>query len=403
MYRLLSPSICAVFLLIACTRTPIPFAVASLDTPTAVPATAPRLSGDDETGIVLSWLEPGDNSASLYYATFEGGRWGAARTVVEDRDMFVNWADKPLVLPRGNGQFSAHWLEMSGEAAYAYDVVYVQSNDNGTSWSEPLTPHSDGIKTEHGFVSMYGDGQRTGLIWLDGRKYANEVTGDPVTSAMTLRAATISSELNIDDEQLVDEIICDCCQTDIAIAASGPVAVYRDRTPDEIRDISVTRLIDGKWQPGVLLHDDNWEIAGCPVNGPSLVASGNTVVVAWFSGANDRPVVQVAWSLDSAQTFARPIEVASANTLGRVGIVLLDDDTVAVSWVRPNAEGGAAVQLRKVSASGELGTAQTITGNAAAFSVPQIAKAGDNLVVVWTETADFVDSIHSASVSADAL
>lgn len=403
MHRRLSLSIFTILVLAACTRAPAPFVVESLETPASVPATAPRLSGDADSGIVLSWLEPGTSGASLHFARFERDRWGPVRTVVEDRDMFVNWADKPLVLPRGNGRFSAHWLERSGAATYAYDVVYVQSDDDGATWSEPLIPHSDGIETEHGFVSMYGNHEGTGLIWLDGRKYANEVTDDPVASAMTLRAATIDSSLNIGDEQLVDEIICDCCQTDVAIASSGPVAVYRDRTPDEIRDISVTRLIEGAWQPGVPVYEDNWEIAGCPVNGPAIAASGDTVVVAWFSGANGRPAVQVSWSQDSGQGFGKPIEVISTDTLGRAGIVLLDDETAAVSWLRPNADGGGAVQLRKVNLSGKLGDTHTIAGNAAAFSVPQIAKAGDELIVVWTETADFVDSIHSASVSADAL
>ena len=33
---------------------------------------------------------------------------------------------------------------------------------------------------------------------------------------------------------------CDCCQTDAALTARGPLLVYRGRTPDEIRDISPT-------------------------------------------------------------------------------------------------------------------------------------------------------------------
>ena len=49
----------------------------------------------------------------------------------------------------------------------------------------------------------------------------------------------------------------------------GPVAVYRDRSPEEIRDISVVRLVDGVWTEPAPVHADNWMIEGCPVNGPA--------------------------------------------------------------------------------------------------------------------------------------
>ena len=78
----------------------------------------------------------------------------------------------------------------------------------------------------------------------------NEVTDDPTGSGMTLRAAVVDADQATRAEQLVDDLICDCCQTDVAVATSGPVAVYRDRSPHEIRDIYVTRLLDGKWQTG---------------------------------------------------------------------------------------------------------------------------------------------------------
>ena len=67
-------------------------------------------------------------------------------------------------------------------------------------------------------------------------------------------------------EAVIDSSTCDCCQTDVAVSANGPIAVYRDRTHDEIRDIFVTRFEDGSWQPGERLHADNWEIPGCPVH-----------------------------------------------------------------------------------------------------------------------------------------
>ena len=392
----------SLFLLAGCSETPVPFEPQLVDVPASVPATGPRISGDETTGIVLSWMEQDDDGASLHYARLEDSTWSDANVVVDGVDMFVNWADMPSVQPLGTGRLAAHWLQMSADMTYAYDVMFAQSADDGQSWSEPIRPHSDGTPTEHGFVSMFSDGNRTGLIWLDGRKMVNEVTDDPVASGMTLRAASVDENQNVEQEQLVDELVCDCCQTDIAVASSGPVAVYRDRSTAEIRDIYFTRYIDGQWLTGKPVASDNWKIPGCPVNGPSIVADGNFVAVAWFTGSGGRPVVKLSVSDDSGETFSEPLDVADGSVLGRVGLAHLGKGAVAVSWLQSGADGSHDVVVRKIEA-GVAGSVHTVAHNAGSFSVPQIALDGEDLVFVWTETEEFENSVHSARVAAKAL
>jgi hypothetical protein len=348
-------------------------------------------------------MEKDDDGAALHFSRYIDGQWSERQTIVEGVDMFVNWADMPSVQPMGDNHLAAHWLEMSADLTYSYDVVFAQSNDGGSTWSEPVRPHDDGTPTEHGFVSMYADDSGTGLIWLDGRKMINEATGDPLDTGMTLRAATIGSESDVHEEQLVDELICDCCQTDIAVAATGPVAVYRDRTIDEIRDISVTRRIEGQWSAGKPLASDNWEIPGCPVNGPSIIADGDLVAVAWFTGAGGRPVVKLAMSIDSGATFSAPIEVASGKVQGRVGLVHLGGGDVAVSWLQSGESGTHPVFARRYSAAGTPGPARQVAPNAGAFSFPQVAVSGEDLVFVWTETEGGMNSVNSARVAAASL
>jgi len=393
----------SLFLLAGCSETPVPFEPQLVEIPAGVPATGPRISGDETTGIVLSWMEQDEDGASLHYARLEDGVWSDANVVVDGVDMFVNWADMPSVQPMGAGRLAAHWLQMSADMTYAYDVVFAQSADDGQTWSEPVRPHSDGTETEHGFVSMFSDGARTGLIWLDGRKMVNEVTDDPVASGMTLRAAFVDENLDVEQDQLVDELICDCCQTDIAVASSGPVAVYRDRSTKEIRDIYVTRHIDGQWMTGKPVASDNWEIPGCPVNGPSIIADGQFVAVVWFTGSGGRPVVKLSMSNDSGETFGEPVEIATGSVLGRVGLVHLGAGETAVSWLQSGADGSNDVLVRKIAADGAAGSVHTVAHNAGSFSVPQIALAGENLVFVWTETEEFENSVHSARVAAKAL
>ena len=291
--------------------------------------------------------------------------------------MFVNWADLPSVLSLSAEHWMAHWLSYSADLTYSYDVVVSQSFDGGSTWSEPVRPHTDETATEHGFVSMHPDPEGVSLLWLDGRETPGK--------AMTLRSAVITEDGERVREQLVDDSVCDCCQTDVAVASSGAIAVYRDRTAEEIRDIYISRFIDGRWLPGRRLHADNWRIAGCPVNGPSIVARGEFVAVAWFSAANDDPVVRVVLSRNAGETFDEPIEIARGRIAGYVGLALLDDSSLAVSWVGKSESGTSKVNVRHVVADGRLGQS-VVAGETRQLRVfPQLGWQDGHLLLVWTD------------------
>ena len=187
-------------------------------------------------------------------------------------------------------------------------------------------------------------------------------------------------------EQVVDGLICDCCQTDVTMTAAGPLAAYRNRNENEIRDIYVAHAQDGAWQAGQPLGDDNWEIAACPVNGPALAANKDKVAIAWFTGVGDIPKVLMATSADSGRSFSEPVEIATGNNFGHVGIALLEDGATAVSWLRKSSDYKAELVLTTVSKTGAIGNEIGIGADEpiSGYSVPQLSRYGDNLLVAWT-------------------
>ncbi|MDH3338752.1 MAG: hypothetical protein OER22_09705 [Gammaproteobacteria bacterium] len=375
----------------------------ALEIPVAGHVTAPRLAGDYDGNLVLSWLAPGPDGDALQFARYVKNHWSPAATVVANVEMFVNWADLPSVVPLNGNRVAAHWLVKRPENVYSYDVAVAQSTNRGATWSAPISPHDDGTPTEHGFVSIFPHENKTGLLWLDGRKMVGKKdAANPAATGMTLRAAFVDAEQLLSEEQLVDDLTCDCCQTDVAVAASGPIAVYRDRTAEEIRDIAVTRYVNGAWQPGRTIAADNWEIAACPVNGPAIVAGGQFVAVAWFTSA-ETPAVRVSVSSDSGETFSKPIDVIVGDTLGRVGLAQLDRGDVAVSWLQSNGNQSTTVLVRRVARDGSLGPIVTVATAAALLAVPQIARIRDELIFAWTETHDGDPSIASARLPFTAL
>jgi len=377
---------------------PDEFSVDTIPVPAGIDAAGPRVSGGAGRPLVLSWMEPDETGTTLRYSTFRDGGWAPPQTVVSGKNMFVNWADMPSVTALADEHWVAHWLEMAGPLTYSYHVVMAQSFDAGRTWSAPVKPHTDGTPTEHGFVSVYPHDGKVAAIWLDGRKTGGGHGGDPQASGMTLRSAAIDADNTLHDEQEIDGLVCDCCQTDVAMTAEGPVAVYRDRTVDEIRDIYVTRQVDGRWQTGAALHDDNWRIAGCPVNGPAIDARGPDVAAAWFSVPDQAPAVQVKFSQDSAASFGPVLELATEGALGHVDAVMLEDGSAVVGWLQAAAGGRGKLVLRRVTSGGEMGLEFDVVSNAAARSVPQMAIAGDDLVLVWTEARDDGKRIASARI-----
>jgi hypothetical protein len=375
----------------------------------AVPAAAgslgPNLAAGPDGELVLSWMEPVEGGHRLVWSRLDGG-WSPPTAVARGDDWFVNWADFPSVVPLTDGLWAAHWLVSQPAGGYAYDVYLSVSTDSGLSWSEPIIPHRDGTPSEHGFVSLFAHPSGFGALWLDGRKTIGEFAPEDVAATgMTLRAATFTSALAVGGEAEVDGLVCDCCQTDAAVAASGPVAVYRDRSGVEVRDISVARLRDGAWEAGRALGGEGWELHGCPVNGPAIDARGNDVAVAWFTASSGEPRVRVARSHDSGDSFGSPVDVAIADNYGRVQVAMLEDGGLAVSWLCKRAESAAALCLRRVPEGEPPGPVRVLGGDGSIppLSVPQLARQGDMLVAAWTAREDGTTRIASARLPADSL
>ena len=343
--------------------------VEELPSPAGDGAAAPFLSAGRHGSLLMSWNERG----SVRVARFAEGAWSEPSTVVARNDLFMNWADFPSVVELSDATLLVHWLQKSGTGKYAYDVRFALSRDRGKSWSASRVLHDDGTQTEHGFASLVADASRplAHAVWLDGRKMA--AGGD-----MTLRYATISSDGSIAAPAELDTRTCECCTTALAATGGGLVAAYRDRSAEEVRDISVVRGSPAGWSAPAALHRDGWTIAGCPVNGPQLDARGDDVVAAWFT--KDR--VLVAFSRDGGATFGEARRIDAGKPTGRVDVLLREDGDAFVTWID-----GDAVVGRRVSpdaAPGPLFTiARTTTARASGF--PRAARVDGATYVAWTE------------------
>lgn len=374
-------------------------AVTELPAPSAPISNTPFLTISADSTPILSWtFRDADSTASVRLARWNGSSWDSTRTVTSGRTLMVNWADFPAITTLGNGDLAAHWLEREGTIKYAYGIRVARSTDGGRSWSTPVTPHTDGLEAEHGFVSLWADGaDGVGLVWLDGRKSAMKDSA----REMTIRSAVITPAGTLTQESVIDARSCDCCQTGTTATASGRVLVYRDRTAEEIRDIAIVRRTADGWSAPQIVHADQWHYPGCPVNGPQAEARGDTVFVAWYTAANDTARVLVARSTDGGATFGTPVRVDDGTPLGRVDLVLDDAGRPVVAWMEEPTPGQAEVRLRRVDPANGTRSASTLlakTAGARQSGFPRIVRSRDALFASWT-TVEGGLQVHVAKVS----
>ena len=365
-----------------------------IDTPATLNAEGPSLAAMPDGRILMSWIETdGPVHAAVRTAILDGAEWSKPVTVVESDDLFINYADFPLVAALPNGTLAINWSRMNGDSFFAYDANISLSQDNGATWEAGIVPHRDGTERQHGFVSMVPDGSG-GLLamWLDGR---NHDTGDSQAAAeaegnaMQLRAATLAFDGALSEEILLDDRACTCCQTTAVALDDGTILLaYRDRTEDEIRDISLVRQVDGVWSEPARISGDGWEISGCPVNGPAIDAHGGRVALVWFTAANGIPAVRMAFSDDQGTSFGQPMGIDLGAPAGGVDVVQLSDGSALFSWVERTAAGEVVLVCRATPTNG-CGTpdALTLVRTGRTIGFPRIVASGAEVWIAWNETS----------------
>ena len=338
-----------------------------------------------EGSLSLSWISSNEGKKStLNFSQFKEGKWINTQTMATGSDWFVNWADFPAHAINENLILSSY-LKKSDSGTYTYDVILSLQKLSGEKVKEDFLLHIDGVKAEHGFVSIIPNhNQGFFITWLDGRNTVDKDL-DGYHKPMTIRFAEITNKGDIIDESELDSATCDCCQTSIAVTNKGPVVVYRDRSDKEVRDIYITRKINGIWGVPTPIHNDGWEINGCPVNGPKVASNSNNLAISWFTVSNEKPTVNLSFSKSNGASFGTPIKINDDDAIGRVDVAFLNPQEVLVSYIEGD-DVGTYLRIKKVSIDGKVSAPITISkiDGGRNSGVPQLEILDNEAFIVWT-------------------
>ena len=375
--------------------------VRPLDTPAAEKSSSYSLAAADGT-VVLSWVERlGEGGHALRYAEFRGEEWGPARAVASGEDWFVNWIDHPAVVPLGGDHLAAHWLvhDEDRQGDYGYGIRLVFSEDRGATWRPVFEASGEGADGYAGFVAYAGVGDGFEVAYLSsiGDDVAAKGTTDTpapggdghgeVEPRMALRSARFDLGGALKSDREVDADVCSCCTTAMAGTPGNVFLAFRDRREGEFRDISFTRLEDGRWTGSELVHRDGWHIRGCPTNGPALASGAAGPAVAWFTAAGGESQVLAAFWDPKQERFDAPIRIDDGSPRGWTSVVILGDGSAAVSWVE-RVESGAELRVRRVSRDGGTGNSLVVApapAGRSAVGVPKLVRSADRLIFAWRD------------------
>ena len=338
-----------------------------------------------EGSLSLSWISSNEgNKSTLNFSQLKEGKWTNTQTMATGSNWFVNWADFPAHAINENLILSSY-LKKSDSGTYTYDVILSLQKLSGEKVKEDFLLNTDGVKAEHGFVSIIPNhNQGFFITWLDGRNTVDKDL-DGYHKPMTIRFAEITNKGDIIDESELDSATCDCCQTSIAITNKGPVVVYRDRSDKEVRDIYIARKINGIWEVPTPIHNDGWEINGCPVNGPKVASNSNNLAVSWFTVSNEKPTVNLSFSKSNGASFGTPIKINDDDAIGRVDVAFLNPQEVLVSYIEGD-DVGTYLRIKKVSIDGKVSAPITISkiDGGRNSGVPQLEILDNEAFIVWT-------------------
>ncbi len=402
------PSLLLLFSVWACKpSTPGLIELESIPFPKMENAAMPSLHASD-SNLYISWVTMGnDTTAELFYSKLNSeSQWATPQLINQGSNWFVNWADFPALV-ENQGVLLSHILQKSSPETFSYDVKLQVLPKGASQWSLNLPLHQDSTLTEHGFVSMVPYTSTSFFTsWLDGRETGGgghdhaAHAGGP----MSIRAAEVDLKGKVLWDELLDAKTCDCCQTSSAITDLGPVVVYRNRSDREIRDIAIARLVDGKWTEPAIIHADGWEISGCPVNGPKVVAKGSNLLVGWFTAPKGIQQVKFAFSTDAGASFGKPVIIESTGLIGRVDVALIREDWGVVSWMETKGE-NTFLYAAGIDQAGEMGVALQITAldPSRKSGFPQLEVLGGQVYFAWTEVVGENKNVRTARISQEAF
>lgn len=357
------------------------------------------LTSDEKNNPVVSWCETDSTGKKYFYLSFfdaVAGKFSSAINVPIEQNASFHEEGMPKVAVKGDGSIVAVYETASPtkENEWAGYVRYMQTFDKGNTWSQPRCVHADttsGSSRSFAAITRLSNGE-IGACWLDAAFDYNK-SGRPVKFASTDGNSGFKNEI------LIDSIACECCRTAISSDGGNVSIVYRDIINDSIRDVSLSKSINNgrSFSKPISFSGDNWNINGCPHNGPCVTTGGGVTYAAWYTGGAQKGVYYSELDKENKTLVKRQISANARN----IQLCLLSGDTRMLAYNETIHEADSfysKIVISKIENNKVF--AKDITSLKAHAAYPVLKAFGTSkLLVAWSEQ----EKIYYALVDANQI
>jgi len=298
---------------------------------TALPVTAPHISFLKDGTPLMTWGTSSNNNSQIWCSRFEGGVFTAPVGVVLS-------PAQPTMFGFGGYDIAVSGTQVFVVFEQTSSGIWLSRSDNeGLDFNQPVQVQSTVSGSGVTIASLTVDGTGNPLVSYiqekNGATYqvrrspdGGETWGDPVT-------ANISAS---GDE------VCECCNSDLLASGDSIWIVFRNNNQN-LRDIWVSRSTDLAASFDIATDVDNtdWQVDVCPISGPHIARSGDSILTVWMSRASGIP--KVYCSALHAGTMQAGQQIDFPNTSGPSVVQTFPElaasgDTVGVAFLEKSRE-----------------------------------------------------------------
>ncbi|HEY7501798.1 MAG TPA: sialidase family protein [Vicinamibacterales bacterium] len=362
---------------------------------------APSVAAWGKTAAVV-WTASTDARSDIYcsVSTDGGATFGPPARVNDlDGDARASGEQAPRVAVGPGNVIHVAWPARHGDRSV---IRYSSSSDGGKSFAKAVTVAGEDLHGARGWHAMtlgYDGGVHA--VWLDGRhaapsgghrgdhaKHKSSGGATKPRSMPDVRQDIFHASWKGDgprSEHPVAANVCFCCKTAVATSGDRVYVAWRHIYPESVRDIAVARSTDNGATFGdpARLSADDWTIAGCPDDGPSMAADMHGGVhVTWPTLVDGRKAIFYS-SLTEAHNwpaFSSRVRLDSGRTEAAHPQIGADEHgKSAVVWDE-RADGVRRIVLRYVE-HGAASDPMFFEGEGVSY--PAVAASEHDWILVW--------------------
>ncbi len=292
---------------------------------------------------------------------------------------------RPSIAVGQDGTIFVAYTVLAG-ADYVGRVYVARSGDGGLTFSTPQ-PITDDTASQRFTRLIYDRSGTLFAAWIDKREVAAaRQAGRDYPGAALAVARWDGAQKKFTAATVAQSDSCECCRVAAALDGAGhPVIAFRNVFGAKVRDHAVVTL-DAKGRPGPVhrVSIDDWHTDVCPHQGPDIaVGPDGAYHVVWFTEGNARQGLFYAKSTDNGAGFSAPMPIGDPEHGPSRARVVASGNTVWLAWKEFDGKTSTIRAIRSYDVGKHWTAPMTIAGTKNASDQPMLLVDGAHAYLSW--------------------